>query len=82
MTTRVYILLDAVASKSADIIRALRGETGIVTVDLIEGPPDVIIVIEASDRERLAELTVQALSRVEAMTEDLRLLPMMGHSTS
>jgi putative ubiquitin-RnfH superfamily antitoxin RatB of RatAB toxin-antitoxin module len=43
--------------------------------DPLEGPPDVIVVVEAPERQRLADLTVQALSSVETMIENVRLLP-------
>ena len=37
--------------------------------------PDVIAVVEAPERQRLAEITMQVISSVENMIEDLRLLP-------
>ena len=76
MSARVYILLDIVRGKSEYVIQALRGKPGVVMVDPLEGPPDVIIVVEAPKRQKLAELTIQALASVETMTEGLRLLPL------
>ncbi len=53
----------------------MRGKPGVVKADLLEGPPDVIVVVEASNRQELAELTMQVLASVETMTEHLQLLP-------
>ncbi len=78
MSARVYILLDIVHGKSEYVIQALRGKPGVVMADPLEGPPDVIIVVEAPKRQQLAELTIQALASVETMTEGLRLLPAQG----
>jgi hypothetical protein len=48
---------------------------GVVIVDALEGPPDVIMVVEASERQKLAELTIRALASVETVTEGLSVLP-------
>lgn len=75
MSARVYVLLDVEQGKSAKVVRALRGQPGVIMADVIEGPPDVVMVVEAQGRRRLAELTVNALSSIESMTKDLQLLP-------
>ncbi len=74
MSARVYILLDVVAGTSGQVTEALRGKPGVVMADPLEGPPDVIMVVEAPKQQKLAELTIQALASVEAVTEGLRLL--------
>ena len=48
---------------------------GVAEVDLVEGPPDVVLVVEASARQDLARYVVEAVGAVETMTEDLSLLP-------
>ena len=73
--TRAYVLIDVVDGKCEQMTQALRGRPGVITVDLLEGPPQVIMVVEAPERQRLARLTVQAISEVEMMTEDIQLLP-------
>jgi len=75
MSVRVYVLLDIVDGKSEYAIQALRNKTGVVLVDWLEGQWDVITAIEASNRMRLAQLLVQAISSVDTITEDLQLLP-------
>ena len=75
MSARAYILLRTVEGKAERVAQTLRGEPGVVIADALERPPDVIMVVEASEREKLAELTIQALGSVEAMTEDVHLLP-------
>ena len=73
--SRVYVLLDVVEGKSDQVARALQRRAGVRIVDVLEDSPNVIMVIEAGDRHELARLTVQALALVEAMTDDVRLLP-------
>jgi hypothetical protein len=75
MSDRVYLLLDVVEGKADYVAGKLRHIAGIRIVDVIEGQPDVVAVIEAPERQRLAEITMQVFSSVENMIEDLRLLP-------
>ena len=74
MDNRVYVLLEIKEGDSRQAARVLRGKPGVVIADLLEGPPDVIMVIEASDWRKLAGLTGQALAAVESMTENFLLL--------
>ena len=75
MSARVYVLLDVTEDKVAQVVRALRGRDGVKMVDELEGLPNVIMMIQARDRQQLAELTVQALASTETMTEGMQLLP-------
>jgi len=75
MSDRVYLLLDIMDGKADQAAGKLRRIAGIRIVDVIEGQPDVIAVVEAPERHNtLAELTIQAISSVETMIEDLQLL--------
>jgi hypothetical protein len=47
----------------------------VVEVDLLEGSPNVIMVVEAPEQKKLAERTIQALASVETITEGVQLLP-------
>ena len=75
MSPRVYVLLDIEDSKSEQVAQTLQGKSGVMIVDTLEGPPDVIMVIETSEQGKLVELTMKALESVESMTEDVHLLP-------
>ena len=78
MSAKAYVLLNVVHEKQEQVVRALRGKLGVLMVDVVEGPPDVVVVLEARNRQKLAKLTVQALALVETMTEELQLLPTTG----
>jgi len=75
MSAKAYVLLNVVHEKQEQVVRALRGKLGILMADVVEGPPDVVVVVEARSRRRLAKLTIQAITSVETMTEGLQLLP-------
>ncbi len=75
MGPRVYILLDVVQSKAEEAAETLRGNSGVKLADVLEGRPNVVAVIEARSRSRLAELTNIALASLEGVTENVEVLP-------
>jgi hypothetical protein len=75
MSDRAYILLNIADGKAEQVTKVLRESPGVVMADALEGPPDVIIMMEASERQQLAKLTIQALASVETITEHVYLLP-------
>ena len=78
MSAKAYVLLNVVHEKQEQVVRALRGKPGVLMVDVVEGPPDVVVVVGARGRQKLAKLTIQALALVEAITEEVQLLPTRG----
>ncbi len=72
---RAYVLLSTVEGCSADVVSTLLQNHGVVSVDKVEGPPDVVAIIEASSRTELAQAVVKALSAVEVMVDSVDLLP-------
>ena len=75
MKDKVYILLDVMDGKAEQVVQVLQEIPGVLMVDALEGPPDVILVMEAAERQHLAKLTIDALASVEMLTEQVRLLP-------
>ena len=75
MSDRVYLLLDVTEGKVNQAAGKLRRIAGIKIVDVVEGKPDIIVVVETPQRQKTAEQIMRAVSSVEGMIEDLRLLP-------
>ena len=61
MSDRVYVLIDAIEGQVGQVAQTLRDQPGVKVVDLLEGPPDVIVMLQARSRQKLAELTNRAL---------------------
>ena len=79
MSAKAYVLLNVVHDNQQQVVWALRGKPGVLMVDVVEGPPDVVVVVGARGRQKLAKLTIQALALVEAITEEVQyLLPTRG----
>lgn len=45
MSDEVYVLLDLINENNAQIGRILRWKLGVAAVDMLEGPPDLIMCI-------------------------------------
>ncbi len=75
MNARAYILLDVNQGKVEQVVRTLRSKPGVKTVDLLDGPPDVVLMLEARSRKKLVQFTLDALEIVEAMIEGTHVLP-------
>jgi DNA-binding Lrp family transcriptional regulator len=82
VSQRVYVLMDIAEGKSEEVAHSLVGRPGVVKVDLLEGSPDLILICEAIDRQKLAEFTVKALATVEKETENVSLLPVRNKSAN
>ena len=72
---RVYLILDIMEGKHSEAVQSLRANPGVRRVDVLEGQWNIIMIIEASNRMRLAQLLIRAISSVDTITEDLQLLP-------
>jgi len=75
VSERAYLLMDIIDGKHLEVIQSLGRKPGVIMVDMLEGPPDILVMMEARSRQELAELTVDALASVENHTENVQLLP-------
>jgi hypothetical protein len=75
MSPRVYVLLDIIAGKSGRVTQTLRSKPGVILADELEDQSRAIMVVQATDRQELAELTIQAFASVESITDGIQLLP-------
>lgn len=74
MIERAYILIDTVEGKASEILAAVDNSPGIIAADHVEGPPDIVLVIEADDRFELAIRVNSILHSIKNITEDLHCL--------
>ena len=82
MTARVYILVNITNDNSDQVAQTLHHQPGVVAVDLLEGPPNLLMVVEAPDRDRLARLTMKVIASIETEVEDMQVLPVRDDSAT
>jgi hypothetical protein len=74
-STKLYLLLDIVNSNSKQAVQALTGRPGITSIDVLEGPPDLMVVIEGRTRQRAANNMMDILNSIDNITENFTMLP-------
>jgi hypothetical protein len=74
MSFKAYVIMDSPDEKTARMVRTLRKRPGVVSVDLLEDSPQLIMVVEAPQRKKLAKLTVRAISSADSMATVTQLL--------
>jgi DNA-binding Lrp family transcriptional regulator len=66
-----YILIQTEVGRASDVTREINGVKGIMTVDPVTGPYDVIARGEAADLDELAKSVVMPIQSVEGVTRTL-----------
>jgi DNA-binding Lrp family transcriptional regulator len=66
-----YILIQTEVGKAAQVTDSVRGIEGVVAVDPVTGPYDVVARVEADDLERLSKGTVGPMQLLEGITRTL-----------
>jgi hypothetical protein len=74
MSVRAYMLLDIVDRSCEYAVQMLRSRAEVVLADRLEGYPNIIAMVEAADRQSLAEAIMPVLECIDGITEDLHLL--------
>ena len=82
MSARVYILVNIANDNSDQVAQTLHHRPGVVAIDLLEGPPDLLIAMEAPDRDSLAQLTIKVIASMETEVEDMQVLPVRDDSVT
>ncbi len=75
MSAKVYMLLDVVHADSVQLAQFLQAKPGVAEIDVLEGPPSIIMVVEAPEMLKAGEYLVDILDSVDGMTENLHVLP-------
>jgi hypothetical protein len=82
MSARVYIVINTEEGKTRQIVKMLRGNADVERVEVLEGPPDIIVAMEAKRRQKLARSVIRALTTIENLTADTQVLPVKETYTS
>ncbi len=72
------LILDAIETKACEVAQTLENKSGVRKVDILEGSPGLIVLIQARNRQQLADFTNKALASVEMVTDNWQLLPVQN----
>ena len=74
MSVRAYMLLDIVDRSCEYAVQVLRSKAQVTLADRLEGYPNIIAAVEATDRQSLAAAVMPVLDCLDGITEGLRVL--------
>jgi DNA-binding Lrp family transcriptional regulator len=66
-----YILIQTEVGKAGQVTEQVRSIAGVVTVDPVTGPYDIVARAEADDLDLLAKGTVMPMQELEGITRTL-----------
>ena len=72
--TRAYVLVETTVGRGSGIAAALRGMPGLVSVDRVTGPYDMIIVLEAESLPKVAELVTEHVHTISGVVRTVTCL--------
>ncbi len=68
---QAYILIQTEVGKARDVAAAISDVTGVVRVDAVTGPYDVVVLSEARTVDELGKLIVSKVQMVPGITRTL-----------
>ncbi|MBM3934592.1 MAG: Lrp/AsnC family transcriptional regulator [SAR202 cluster bacterium] len=67
MATKAYILIETAVGKSKTVAKELRALKGVVTVDAVTGPYDIISVVNAPDLNSVGDLVTSEIHTIDGI---------------
>jgi DNA-binding Lrp family transcriptional regulator len=71
VTVSAYVLIQTEVGKASQVTKAVSDLSGIVQVDGVTGPYDVIARADSADLDELAKQVVMPIQEVEGVTRTL-----------
>ena len=68
---QAYILVQTEVGRARDVATAITGIPGVVRVDAVTGPYDVIVLTESTSVDELGKMIVSAVQTVPGITRTL-----------
>jgi DNA-binding Lrp family transcriptional regulator len=68
---QAYILIQTEVGKARDVATTIKEIAGVVQVDAVTGPYDVIVLTEARDVDALGKMVVSKVQAVDGITRTL-----------
>lgn len=68
---KAYVLVECAPGRAVDVARAMQGKPGVLAADVVSGPTDVIVTIEAADSETIARMVLVEVAGVEGVNRTM-----------
>ena len=71
MATTAYIMIEANVGKVGDVASELRSVPGVVMVDVVIGPYDIIATVSAEDMNTVSEVLANRVHKIRGVKRTL-----------
>jgi DNA-binding Lrp family transcriptional regulator len=72
--SKVYVLVQTAVGKNRDVAMALKAVPGLVSVDIVTGPYDIIAVMNAKSLAEVGELITEQVHPIPGITRTVTCL--------
>ena len=76
MGTKAYVLVEVAVGKTKDVITALQQVDGVMSVEAVTGPYDVIAVVEGKDINSVGDLVTKGVHSIDGVSRTVTCLAM------
>ena len=71
MASMAHVLINVTAGKSKQVKETISMIDGVMSVDAVAGPYDLIATIEAADYNRLAKIVMDEIQSIDGVTRTI-----------
>ncbi len=71
---KAYVLIETQVGKAKDVVEAVRSLVGVISVDLVTGPYDVIAVVQADTLNEIGDLITAKVHPVSGISRTVTCL--------
>ena len=76
MGTKAYVPIEVAVGKTKDVITALQQVDGVMSVEAVTGPYDVIAVMEGKDINSVGDLVTKGVHSIDGVSRTVTCLAM------
>jgi DNA-binding Lrp family transcriptional regulator len=69
MTTRAYVCIETAAGTARKVVPAIRNCEGVVSVDAITGPYDIVAILEGPDLNAIGNMVTGTVHGIPGITK-------------
>ncbi len=71
---KAYVLIETQVGKAKDVVEAIRRVVGVISVDLVTGPYDIIAVVQAETLNEIGDLITAKVHPISGISRTVTCL--------
>jgi len=75
---KAYVLIETQVGKTKDVVEAIRGVEGVISVDAVTGPYDAIAVVQGETLNKIGDLVTAKIHPARGVSRTVTCLVFKG----